>query len=220
MAESLLSSLGIDKKEFAEIKEEEVREVGTREAGVYDAAINQAYIRKTDSGANMLEIDFIFADESTFHYSTCVASGDEKGNKSTYTSKQGKEIPLPGVTAMRHFLDAIKVDDPAATQGDVEHFSDKIKALCITGIQGKKLKLGINQYENFYNGETSVRNDVKYWMNTQGENKAGDGILEKVVASLEKNPLKRLKGASTASTGTAPTTGTTDGSEAAKSSGW
>ncbi len=133
MAETLLGQLNINKEDFAEIKEEEVREGGTREAGVYDAAVDKAYIRKTDSGANMLEIDFLFADESTFHYSTCVASGDEKGNKSTYTSKQGKEIALPGVTAMRHFLDAIDVADPAAAQGDVEHYGDKIKALCIGG---------------------------------------------------------------------------------------
>ncbi len=219
MAESLLSSLGIQKEVFAEIEAETVRETGTREAGVYDAAVKQAYIRKTDSGANMLEVDFILADETEFHYSTCVASGDEKGNKSTYTSKQGKEVALPGVTAMRHFLDSIDVADPAAAQGEVEHFGDKIKALCIGGIQGKKLKIGVNQYENFYNGETSVRNDIKYWMNTQGENKAGDGILEKVVASLEKNPLKKLK-TSTASTGTAPVAGTAGGTEAAKKSGW
>lgn len=72
---TLLSQLGIDKSEFDSIKEEEVREGGTRESGVYDAAVDKAYIRKTDSGANMLEIDFIFADESTFHWSTCVLSG-------------------------------------------------------------------------------------------------------------------------------------------------
>ncbi len=217
MAESLLGQLNIDKKEFAEIKEEEVREGGTRDAGVYDAAVKQAYIRKTDSGANMLEIDFLFADESTFHYSTCVQSGDEKGNKTTYTSKQGKEIALPGVTAMRHFLDAIKVDDPQAAQGDVEHFGDKISALCVGGIQGKKLKLGINQYENFYNGETSVRNDVRYWLTTEGENKAGDGILDKVTAALEKNPLKRLKNSPEA---TAPVTGASTNAATTASSGW
>ena len=218
-AETLLGSLGIAKEEFAGIKEEEVREGGTRDAGVYDAAVDKVYIRKTDSGANMLEIDFKFADESTFHWSTCVLSGDEKGNKSTYTSKQGKEVPLPGVQSMRHFLDAIGEEDPKAVQGDVEHFGDKIKALCITGVQGKKLKLGINQYENFYNGEVSTRNDVKYWMNDKGENKAGDGILDKVVASLEKNPLKKLK-ASASTGGATVATGTTQGSEAAAKSGW
>ena len=212
----LLGQLNIDKEEFVKIEAETVREGGTKDAGVYDAVVKQAYIRKTDSGASMLEIDFIFNDESTFHYSTCTKSGDEKGNKSTYTSKQGKEVPLPGVTALRHFLDAIEVEDPDASQGTVEHFSDKISALCITSIQGKKLKLGINQYENFYNGETSIRNDVRYWMNANGENKAGDGILDKVTASLEKNPLKRLK----ASPGTTAATGTTGGSEVSKNSGW
>ena len=218
MAEGILGQLGIEKKQFNEIEEETVREGGTREAGVYDVAVDKAYIRKTDSGANMLEIDFKLADETTFHYSTCVLSGDEKGNKSTYTSKQGKEIALPGVQSMRHFFDSIEIEDPDATEGEVEHFSTKIKALCLTGIQGKKLKIGINQYENFYNGEVSTRNDVKYWMNAKGENKAGDGILDKVTASLEKNPLKKLK--ASASAGTTIAGSNAAGAAAAKSSGW
>ena len=220
MAETLLGKLDISAEQFNDIKDEEVREGGTRDAGVYDAAVKQAYVRKTDSGANMLEIDFIFADETEFHFSTCVQSGDEKGNKTTYTSKQGKEIALPGVTSMKHFLDAIKVPDPAASQGDVEHFGDKIKALCIGGIQGKKLKLGISQYENFYNGETSVRNDVKYWMDEAGKNKGGEEILEKAVASLEKNPLRKLKASAGASTGGTTAGATTGGTEAAAKSGW
>jgi len=217
---SLMDELGVSKEQLAEVKEQEVYEGGTREAGVYDAMVDQAYIRKTDSGANMLEIDFKMADGTDFHYSTCVKSGDEKGNKNTYTTKQGKEVPLPGVQAMTYFLKAIGTPDPKATQGDVEHFGDKIKALCITGIQGKKLKLGINQYENFYNGEVSVRNDVKYWMDENGKNSDGTDILEKVTASLEKSPLKKLKGSAAASANTAPVAGSTQGSEAAKASGW
>lgn len=217
---TLLAQLGIDKDEFKGIKEEEVREGGTRDSGVYDAAVDKAYIRKTDSGANMLEIDFIFADESTFHWSTCVLSGDEKGNKSTYTSKQGKEVALPGVQSMRHFLDAIDEEDPAVAEGDVEHFGDKIKALCLTGLQGKKLKLGVNQFENFYNGETSVRNDIKYWMNSNGENKAGDGILDKVTASLEKNPLKRIKSGAPTGAVVGNTAAAAGGAAPAAGSGW
>ncbi len=217
---TLLESLGIQKEEFVNIEPEEVRAEGfLKEAGLYDAMVDKAYIRKTDSGANMLEIDFKLADETNFHYSNCVMSGDEKKNKTTYTSKQGKEVPLPGVQKMRLFLDAIGSEDPKAVQGEVEHYGDKIKALCIDGLQGKKLKIGLNQYENFYNGETSVRNDIKYFLNENGENKIGDNLIEKVVAALEKNPLKKLK-TSTASTGAAPTTGATGGSEAAKSSGW
>jgi len=134
---------------------------------------------------------------------------DEKGNKSTYTTKQGKEIALPGIQSLRHFLDSINVPDPDATIGEVEHFGSKITALCIQNIQGKKLKLGVNQFENFYNGETSVRNDVKFWMNENGENKAGENILDKVTASLEKNPLKKLKASKTpVATGGSENTGT------------
>ncbi len=216
MAESLLSSLGIVEEEFVNIEAESVHEGGTRDSGVYDAAVKQAYIRRTDSGASMLEVDFTMVDESNFHYSTCVKSGDEKGNKTTYTSKQGKEVALPGVSAMRHFLDAIGVVNPGAVEGEVEHFGNKISALCITDIQGKKLKLGVNQYENFYNGETSVRNDVKYWMNANGENGTGDGILDKVTAALEKNPLRKLKAAPAA----APATGGTANAAPTANSGW
>jgi len=216
---SLMDELGVSQEQLAEVKEQEVYEGGTRDAGVYDAMVDQAYVRKTDSGANMLEIDFKFEDGTGFHYSTCVKSGDEKGNKTTYTTKQGKEVPLPGVQSMKYFLSAIGEPNPKAVEGEVEHFGDKIKALCITGIQGKKLKLGINQYENFYNGEVSIRNDIRYWMDTDGKNSDGKEILEKVTASLEKSPLRKLKGAP-ASASTAPVAGSTQGSEAAAASGW
>lgn len=203
---SLLDQLGINKAEFEEIKPETGEDGGfLKESGVYDAAVEEAYIRKTDSGANMLEVNFILGDGSKFNWSTCVLSGDEKGNKSTYTSKQNKEVPLPGVTSMNHFLGAIGVPDPSATKGEVKHRDNTITALCLTGVQGKKLKLGINQYENEYNGEVNLRNDIKYWMTANGENSTGDGILEKVAASLEKNPVKRLKKSATAPAATAST---------------
>jgi len=215
---TLLGQLNIQPEEFASIEPEEVRAEGfLKESGLYIAAVDKAYIRKTDSGANMLEVDFKLADETTFHYSNCVASGDLKGNKSTYTSKQGKEVSLPGVQKMRLFLDAIGVKDPNAVQGEVEHFGTKIKALCIESIQGKKLQIGVNQYENFYNGEVSIKNDIKYFLDANGKSGNGEDLAEKVTESLEKNPLKKLKASAAAPTTGAPVTG---GSEAAKTSGW
>ena len=224
---SLLSQLGINKKEFTDIQQETVNEGSARDAGVYDAAVDLAYIRKTDSGANMLEVKFKLADDSEFYWSTCVLSGDEKGNKSTWTVREdhaestkkrygvGTEVPLPGVVEMRHFLDAIGEEDPAAAQGEVKHKDDTITALCLTGVQGKRLKLGLNQEESLYNDEISVRNSVKYWMDGEGKNKEGDIILEKVVAKLEKNPLKKLKVAGGA--GNAPAAANT---ATAAASGW
>ena len=218
MAESALDMLGISQETVAAVEPEEVYEGGTRDAGLYVVAVDKVYIRKTDSGANMLEADFKLEDGSDFHYSTCVLSGDEKGNKSTYTTKQGKERALPGVESLTKFLTAIDSLKAPAVKGEVEHFGTKIEALCFTGVQGKKLQIGINQYENFYNGETSVRNDVKYWLDASGKNSAGEDLIEKVTESLTKNPIKKLK----ASAGAATSTGTAavNGAPAAKESGW
>ncbi len=219
MAASALDQLGISQETVAAVEPEEVFEGGTREAGLYTVAVDKAYIRKTDSGANMLEVDFKMEDGSDFHYSTCVLSGDAKGNKSTYTTKQGKERALPGVESMTKFLTAIDSLSAGATKGEVEHFGTKMEALCFTGLQGKKLKIGVNQYENFYNGEMSVRNDVKYWLDAEGKNSAGEDLNEKVSESLKSNPLKKAKLPAGASTGGAATTGGSEATAAAKS-GW
>lgn len=214
---TLLSQLDIDKAQIDAIKPEGVSEGFLLPSGMYDAAIDEAYIRKTDSGAKMLEVKFILADESGFSWSTCVLSGDEKGNKSTYTTKQNKEVNLPGVVQMQHFFDAIGVPNPSASQGEVMHRDEKIKALCIEGVQGKKLKLGVNQQENLYNGDVTVRNDVKYWLTENGENSKGEDLLEKAVEALQKNPIKKLK--NTPAFNTPAQTGGTNVAEAA-AEGW
>jgi len=218
MAKSALDMLGIGKEVLAQVEPEEVYEGSTRAAGLYTVVVDKAYIRKTASGANMLEVDFKMEDGSDYHYATCVLSGDEKGNKSTYTSKQGKEIALPGVASLTKFLTAIDSLNASAAEGDVMHRNDKITALCFAGIQGKKLQIGMNQEESFYQGETLIKNDVKYWLDEAGKNSAGEDLTEKVKESLEKYPLKKLKVKAGAA---APTTGApTGGSEAAKASGW
>ena len=216
MAESALDMLGISQETVQAVEPEEVYEGSTIPSGLYTVGVEQAYIRKTDSGANMLEIDFKLADGKDFHYATCVASGDEKGNKSTYTSKQGKEVALPGVVSLTKFLTAIDSLKAAAVKGEVMHRGkDKIEALCFTGIQGKKLQIGVNQEENFYQGDINIKNDVKYWLDESGKNSKGEDLTEKVGASLEKFPLKKLK----ASKDAAPTTG--GATEAPKAgSGW
>ena len=219
MAQSALELLGISQETVEAVEPEEVYEGSTKPAGLYDAVIDKAYIRKTDSGANMLEVDFKMEDGSDFHYSTCVLSGDEKGNKSTYTTKQGKERPLPGVESMTKFLSAIDSLGAGAAEGDVDHRGNKIKALCFSGLQGKKLKIGVNQEENFYQGDVLVKNDVKYWLDENGKNSAGEDLTEKVTESLAKHPIKKLRqnqGAATASTGTSAATN----AKATAQAGW
>ena len=223
MAESIMDMLDISQEIIDKVKPEEVYEGKTIDSGLYEATVKTAYIRKTDSGANMLEVDFILppkegtTEPTLYHYSNCVKSGDEKGNKTTYTDKRsGKEIPLPGVVAFTKFLESIGSVGAKAIEGQVKHKDDTIKALCINDIQGKKLMIGLIQEENLWNGNTTIKNDVKYWLDDKGENSKGDDLRTKVKESIEKFPLKKLKASQTASTPT-PSDGT--GSEA-DNSGW
>ena len=189
----LLEQMDINTEDFENIKEQKAG--GTvLDSAVYEMAIDTAFIRKTDSGAKMLELTFLTNDDTSFRWSTCTQSGDEKGNKATYTDKRsGKERDLPGVISLKHFLDAIGEKNPAAVVGEVVFGDKTIEALCITGVQGKKLKLGINQYENEYNGNVGVKNDIIAFMDLDGNNRAGELIEDKITAKLIKNPIKRLK---------------------------
>ena len=75
---SVMEQLGISKDRVEAIQPEEVYESKTIPAGVYDAELDKAFIRKTDSGANMLEVDFkveVDGKPVTYHYSNCVMSG-------------------------------------------------------------------------------------------------------------------------------------------------
>ncbi len=189
----LLDEMGLDKKEFDAIKEQTAGG-NVLDSAVYGVAVDTAYIRKTDSGAKMLEITFIVGEDQPFKWSTCTQSGDEKGNKTTYTDKRsGKEVPLPGVTSLRHFLDAIGDKNPKAAVGEVMFGDKKIEALCLTEVQGKTLKLGINQYENEYNGSINVKNDITAFMDNDGKNRTGELIEDKIADKLAKNPIKKLK---------------------------
>ena len=217
---SMLDQLGVTAQQVQEVEAESVYEGKTIPAGLYDAKVDKAFVRKTDSGANMLEVDFIVEIEdkpTTYHYSNCVLSGDAKGNKTTYTSKQGKEVSLPGVVSMTKFLTAIDSLNASASKGTVEFKDKKIEVLAFSGLQGKKLKIGVIQEENLFNGNVSIKNDIKYWLDTEGKNSEGKDLVEKVIESIEKNPLKKLKQTAT-DTGTTGQGGSEDA--AAQASGW
>lgn len=199
---NIFETLGLDKTMQEtikqEVKPEEVYESKTLKAGLYNAVVDKAYVRKTDSGAKMLEIDFNVEKDgqvSTFHYSTAIQSGDAKGNKPTYTDKRtGKEMPLPGFVSMVKFLRAINSEDAETQDATIEGKDGKpMSVKAFTGISGKKLMLGIRQEENLYDGNVTIRNDVQYWLNEEGKNEEGEDLKEKVAEKLAKNPLKKLK---------------------------
>lgn len=75
---SLLDKLGINKTEFEKIEAESVPEGYLMPSGVYDAAVDVAYIRKTDSGAKMLEVGFLLtvgSETKPYHWATAIQSG-------------------------------------------------------------------------------------------------------------------------------------------------
>ena len=209
----LLDEIGISAEDFAAIEAQKAG--GTLlDSGVYEMAIDQAYIRKTDSGAKMLELKFKTENGTDFRWSTCTQSGDEKGNKATWTVREdhaestkkrygvGTEVNLPGVEEMKRFLDALGDNNPAVAVGEVKHGEDTIEALCFTEVQGKKIKLGINQEESLYDGNVNVRNNIDSFMTVDGKNGKGEDIEEKIKKKLARNPLKALKGTATAKTNT------------------
>lgn len=68
---------------------------GPLESGVYDAKINLAYLDKSQGGATALHITFE-TDQGDVRQTIWMTSGDAKGNKNTYTDKEGNEQYLPG----------------------------------------------------------------------------------------------------------------------------
>jgi len=198
---NLLEQMDLNPEDFNAIKEQTAGG-NVLDSKVYEMAVESAFIRKTDSGAKMLELTFVTPDDQQFKWSTCTQSGDEKGNKPTYTDKRtGQERDLPGVISLKHFLDAIGEQNPAAAPGEVKFGDKTITALCLTSVQGKKLKLGVNQFESEYNGSINVKNDIIAFMDTDGNNRAGELIEDKISNRLKNNPIKKLK---VAGGGTAP----------------
>ena len=67
------------------------------DSGVYDFNIDLAYMGKSQGGAVNLNLVCTSADK-TLRQTLYVTSGDAKGNKTTYTDKDGNARPLPGMS--------------------------------------------------------------------------------------------------------------------------
>ena len=183
---SIFEELGIA-KEAEDVEAQKIVTGGPIDPGVYEARVERAYIRKTDSGARMVEIDFLVkvpnADEPRkFHNSICITSGDEKGNKPTF-----------GVHDFKHFLQAVGDMKPQTKKATVDHFGTNTKALTLPGLSGKNLLLGLIHEENDYNNQITIRNAVRAYLDKSGKNADGEDLKEKLEESIEKAPMKKSK---------------------------
>lgn len=178
-----MSEMGlVDQKEYSEIAEQGVGG-GLWAPGIHDVVVEAAYIRKTEKGAKMLELELHDAEGNKLFYSTCTHSGDLKGNKPTF-----------GIHNMKHFLDAVKDPDPDMAVVTIKRRNEDTEVMAFTALQGKKLKIGVIELETDYNGGT-VKNDIKGFLDAQGKNAKGEEIADDMAAKIDEKPRKVEKGA-------------------------
>ena len=205
---SIYEELGLDAAEVA--KEAGTQTLGAEipDVGVYGAEIGQIYIRKTEKGAKMLCLDMTVTDtsgeEAGLFWETCIAAGDEKGNKPTF-----------GMTkTMPHIFQALGDVNPPVTMGEVTHKGEKIQAMGIPTLSGKKMVIGIRHEENEWNGSVNLKALIETFLDKDGKNSKGEDLKTELAEKITANPVKKLKPAAAAPAATA------GGAAAAASKGW
>ncbi len=218
MSEGIFTLLGVDTSSEELNKAVTVSEGGITAAGVYKAVVEKAYVTKSSGGANKVNIEFAIqkedGSEGKFFYGNYVSSGDEKGNKTTYTNKKtGKEMPLPGLVEVNTFFQAIGVANPDTKKATIELFGEETEVLAMPGISGKKCILGLRHKFDDYKEKDIAYVDT--FLDKDGKNSDGDDLLEALTSKIEKAPFKKTKAKASAAPA-APT----GGSEATSAGGW
>lgn len=210
-----LDWLEIDDSMFEEIGEEKISSFSIPESGAHKVEIEQCFLRRTDKGAIMLELQTKNQVGQKINWSTCLATGDEKGNKTTFV-KDGVERPLPGIKDAKHLFEAFGLDfrKVSPTNSEVLFFDKTIKAKVYKQLSGKKFTACVQQYENEWNGDVSTKLNILHFLDADGKNKSGEYYVDIFNEKMAKNPVKKLKGSTAAPTSSyAP-------SENIKDAGW
>ena len=190
MATDLLADLGINAEVLDTIEEQKAGGGKLIESGVFKFTIDKLFTRVTDKGAVMVHLNAhkSAAASEVLEYSTCIRSGDEKKNKTTYTAKNGKDVPLPGVTEIKYLMDALGVTSLSATPGKEKLGDKEIDVNAVLDAVGKELVLGIKIEEGEY-----PKNFIHSYMNTEGKNGKGEEIASKIAENIARNPIKKAK---------------------------
>ncbi len=201
----------IDESKLNEVKAENVVTSSALASAPYLVVLDQVFIKKADSGASMFHIEgqatklksngeSVSIDKEhepeKLSWSGCSRSGDEKGNKPTYTDKKsGEEKLLPSVVQIKHFFDAIgvKMATSAPTKGSVEYNGETIDADIFKKLTGKKFVSCVRQYENDYNGEISIKYDIENFLDIDGKNTNGEYLVDAFIEKIEKSPIKKAR---------------------------
>lgn len=193
----LLEESGVDTSSEELNKTQQVSAGGCLAPGIYIMAVERAYARKTDKGALQVCVDFVYPREGEeemgkYFWNTYIASGDEKGNKSTYEDKKtGKELPLPGLIEFNYFLKSVGIADPKTKEATIEMFDEQVIVKAMPELTGKKLTLGIrNQFDDFKEKDVAF---VDTFLDADGKNSEGEDMLEVLATKIEKTPFKKAK---------------------------
>lgn len=204
----MMNEFGVSEEDINSVKAGEIVEYEVIPSGFYCVEIEKAYNRTTDSGAKMFRLEGstvnLKNEREAVSWETCVASGDDKGNKSTYTDKRtGKEKLLPGVEQVTNLFKVVGVNisTTKVIDANVEFGSDKkiIDVRAFTDLTGKKFGACIRQYENEYNGDISIRYDIELFTDLDGKNFAGEDVVTAFVKKIEKSPIKKIRAKSASS---------------------
>jgi hypothetical protein len=125
----------------------------TLESGVYDMKISAAFLTKSDGGATALTVHMDTIDgKGSIREAIWITSGDKKGNKPYYLTKDGEKKPLPGytladsLTKLTVATDLAKMDkeDKAMNLYNPELKKEALtKVNMLTALVNKEVKVGI-----------------------------------------------------------------------------
>jgi hypothetical protein len=177
---SVFEVLGIEKSTIDAVKEQKASTSTVLTPAVYDVSIVKSFIRKTDSGAQMLETTYALEDGATFDISVC-------------TGKKDGTVNTGGFADMKHLFDAAGEPDPAAIMGKEKWKDSDIDVIGMPSLTGKRLKIGIRNEQGEYNGSSTLKNLVSAYITTAGKNAKGEVILDDVIANIQRNPVKVSK---------------------------
>jgi len=159
----------LDESMLNEVKSADIKEY-LKPSGLRYIRISEAYGDKSLGGANFIRINFDAkaTDEEIKDnaelanngikgsFNLYISSGDDKGNKTTFTDKSGRERPLPAWGQLKSILEACGVNKDLNTfiasgiDGVIEIGSEKKKVKIFQDLIGKECYLGLVQKNDDY----------------------------------------------------------------------
>ena len=172
---------------------------GATQSGLYNVTIDRAYaVKNPNTGSVMLHVEMTEVDPKNplggrqLFTSDLLQSGDEKGNKDHFETKDGRKVSFQGVRILKQLCDlndgCTNINDIDWQEVQMERFGNMEKVIAAKSLTGTKAVAVFQQYEDSYSGEMKIKSKVIQFI------PVGDDELEmKWKEYLEKHPIKLEK---------------------------